>query len=79
MIFKNCAPFTDCISEINNTQINYARYLEIVMLMYNITEHCDNYSKTSGRLWQYYRDESNDNKKNSESFPLNIKVNRKYS
>ena len=42
--------------------------------MYNITEHCDNYSKTSGRLWQYYRDESNDNKKNSESFPLNIKV-----
>ena len=47
--------------------------------MYNITEHCDNYSKTSGRLWQYYRDESNDNKKNSESFPLNIKVNRKYS
>ena len=33
VIFKNCAPFTDCISKINNTQVDNAKYLDIVMLM----------------------------------------------
>ena len=54
VIFKNCAPFTDCISEINNTQIDNAKYIVVVMLMYNIIECCDNYSKTLGGLWQYH-------------------------
>ena len=53
IIFKNCAPFTNCISKINNTQINNAEYIGIVMPMYNLIEHSDNYSKTSGSLWQY--------------------------
>ena len=53
VIFKNCAPFTNCISKINNTQIDNAEYIDIVMPMYNLTEYSDNYSKTSGRLWQY--------------------------
>ena len=48
--FKNCAPFTNCISKINNTQIDYAEYTDIVMLMYNSIEYSDNYSKTSGTL-----------------------------
>ena len=36
VIFKNCAPFTNCISEINNTQIDNAKDIDIVMPMYNL-------------------------------------------
>ena len=56
VIFKNCAPFTNCISKINNTQIDNAEYIDIVMLMYNLIEYSDNYSKTSGSLWQYCKE-----------------------
>ena len=45
--FKNCAPFTNCTSEINNTQIDKAKDIDIVMPMYNLVEFSDNYSKTS--------------------------------
>ena len=44
VIFKSCAPFTNCISKINNTQIDNAQYIDIVMPMYNLIEHSDNYS-----------------------------------
>ena len=50
--FKNCAPFINCISEINNTQIDNAKDIDIVMPMYNLIENSDNYAKTSGSLWQ---------------------------
>ena len=56
VIFKNCAPFTNCISKINNTQIDNAEYIDIVMPMYNLIEYSDNYSKTSGSLWKYCKD-----------------------
>ena len=56
VIFKNCAPFTNCISEINNTQVDNTKDLDIVMPMYNLIEYSDNYSKTSGSLWQYCKD-----------------------
>ena len=56
VIFKNCAPFTNCISKINNTQIDNAEYIDIVMPMYNLIEYSDNYLKTSGSLWQYCKD-----------------------
>ena len=56
VIFKNCAPFTNCISEINNTQIDNAKDIDIVMPMYNLIEYSDNYAKTTGRLWQYCKD-----------------------
>ena len=36
VIFKNCAPFTKCISKINNTEIDNAEYIDIVMRMYNL-------------------------------------------
>ena len=49
VIFKNCAPFTNCISKINNTQIDNAEYIDIVMPMYNLIEYSDNYSKS---LWK---------------------------
>ena len=44
--FKNCAPFINCISEINNAQIDNAKDIDIVMPMYNLIEYSDNYSKT---------------------------------
>ena len=56
VIFKNCAPFTNCISEINNTQIDNAKDIDIVMPMYNLIEYSDNYAKTTGSLWQYCQD-----------------------
>ena len=56
VIFKNCAPFTSCISKINNEQIDNAECIDIVMPMYNFTEYTDNYSKTSGSLWQYCKE-----------------------
>ena len=74
VIFKNCAPFTDCISEINNNQIDNAKYIDNVMPMYNLIECSNNYSKTSRSLWQYYRDDSNDNISQSESFKFKIKI-----
>ena len=55
--FKNCVPFTDCISEINNTQVGNSKDVDVVMSMYNLIEYGDIYSKTTGRSWQYYRDE----------------------
>ena len=45
VIFKNCAPFTNCISENNNTQIDNAKDIDIVMPMYNLIEYSDNYTK----------------------------------
>ena len=45
--------------------------------MYNLIEYSDNYSKTSGRLWQYYKDEPNDNLADSESFKSKVKITEK--
>ena len=56
-IVKNCAPIADCIIEKDNTQIDNAKDMEIVMSMHNLIEYKDNHSKTSGSLWQHYRDE----------------------
>ena len=56
VIFKNCAPFTNRISKIKNTQIDNAEDIDIVMLMYNLIDYSDNFSKTSGSLWQYCKD-----------------------
>ena len=50
VIFKNRAPFTNCISEINNTQVDNVKDIDIVMPMYNLIEYSDNYAKTSGIL-----------------------------
>ena len=50
VIFKNCAPFTNCSSKINNTQIDDAEHIDIVMSMYNLIQYSDHYSKTSRSL-----------------------------
>ena len=48
VIFKNYAPFTDCIKQINNTQLDDAQKIDILMPMYNLIKYSDAYSKTSG-------------------------------
>ena len=73
--FKNSTPFTNCISEINNTQVDNAKDINIVMPMYNLIEYSDNYAKTLGSLWQYFRDkpDDNDDMDESKSFKSEIK------
>ena len=66
VIFKNCAPFTNCISEINDTQIDNAKDIDIVMPMHNLIEYNDNYAKTTGTLWQYCKDIPAGNNNNNE-------------
>ena len=55
VIFKNCALFTSCITKINNTQVDYAKDIDMIILMHNLIEYNKDYSKTSGSLWQYER------------------------
>ena len=74
VIFKNSVPFTKSISKVNDTEIDNARDIDIVMAMYNLIEYCDNYSKTSGSLWQYYKDGPSDNLADSESFKSKVKI-----
>ena len=50
VIFKNWALFTDCISKISNTQVDNAKYLDVVIAVYNLIEYSDNCSKTSGNM-----------------------------
>ena len=66
--FENCALFTKRIRRINKTDI------DIVMPMYNLIEYSDNYSKTSGSLRQYYKDDPNDNLESIKSFKSKVKI-----
>ena len=60
VIFKNNALFRSCISKINNIFVDNAEDLDIVIWMYNLLDHKDNYFMRSRSLWNYYRDELND-------------------
>ena len=70
--FKNCARFTKCITEINEIFVDDAKHTDITMPMYNLIDYSDNYSDTSGSLWNFKRDEITGNinltKNNSSSF-----------
>ena len=59
LVFKNNAPFINCISKINGVKIDNAEDFDIVMPMYNLLEYSKNYRKTAGSLWNYYRDKPN--------------------
>ena len=56
VVFKNCAPFKDCRTEINDTFVDYADFINIAMPMYNLIEYSDNYSDSSGSLWGFKAD-----------------------
>ena len=64
LAFKNNAPFTNCISKINNVLIENAEDLDVIMPIYSLLEYSKNYRKTTGGSWNYHRDEPN-------NFPLN--------
>ena len=73
--FKNNAPFINCISKINGVQIDNAEDLDVVMPIYNLLEYSKNYRKTTGSLWNYYRDESNNLlSSNYESFKYKASI-----
>ena len=75
LAFKNNAPFINCISKINGVKIDNAEDLDVVMPMYNLLEYSKNYRKTTGSLWNYYRDEpSNPLSSNSESFKYKTSI-----
>ena len=75
LAFKNNIPFRLFISKINNIFIDNAEDLDNVMPMYYLLEYSDNYSMTSGSLWNYYRDEINDD--GNENIAANIRINNK--
>ena len=55
--FKNGAPFSTCTTKINDIFVDEANHIYIAMPMYNLIEYSDNYSDTSGSLWQFKREE----------------------
>ena len=57
VVFKNCAPFEKCRTEMNETFANETDFINITMPMYNLIEYSDNYSDTSGSLWNFKKDE----------------------
>ena len=78
--FKNNAPFRSWISKINSKLIDNTEDLDIVMPMYNLLEYSQNYSITSGDLWDYYRDEIDDvddNDSDGRSFKYKTNIVRK--
>ena len=67
LIFKNNAPFRSFILKINNTFMKNAEDLDIVMPLYNLLGYSDNYSMTSGSLWNYYSDEVYDDENETDN------------
>ena len=67
--FKNRAPFTRCVTHINDEHVEAAENLYIIMPMYNLIEYSDNYADFSGSLYQFKRDKSLMNNKGN---PLNV-------
>ena len=75
LAFKNDAPFINWISKSNGVKIDNTEDLDVLMLMYNLLECSKNYRKTTGSLWNYYRDEpSNPLSLNSGSFEYKTSI-----
>ena len=74
LVFKNNAPFINCVSEINGVKIDNAEDGDVAMPMYSLLEYSKNHRKT-GSLWNYYRDEPSDPlSSNSESFKYKTSI-----
>ena len=58
---KNCAPFKDCRTEINDAFVDYADFINIAMPIHNLIEYSDDYSHSSGSLWNFKRNEVTNN------------------
>ena len=74
MTLKNNAPFISCISKINSELVGNAEVLDIVIPMYNLLEYSKNYEKTSGSLFNYYRDEPKEHTIGDGNNAINISI-----
>ena len=76
LIFKNNAPFINCISKINGVKVDNAEDVDVVMPMYSLLECNKKYKKTTRSLWNYYRDEpsSNIGDKQHNSFNFKFRI-----
>ena len=74
LTLKNNAPFISCVSRINGELIENAEDLDIVIPMYNLLEYSKNYEKTSGSLFNYYRDEPNEAEIANDNGAINISI-----
>ena len=74
LTLKNNAPFISCISKINSELVENVEDLDIVIPMYNLLEHSKNYEKTSGSLFNYYRDEPSEAEIANDNSAINISV-----
>ena len=80
VVFKNCAQFTKSITKVNETRIDDAENLDLVMPMYNLTEYSSNYSEKAESLWFYSNDETSNfdadivNDNNFKSFKYKTKL-----
>ena len=72
LAFKNNAPFIGCNSKINNTLIDNPKDLDVVTPMYNLIENSKNFGKTTGSLWNYYRDEWGDDTNDNNNPNKNV-------
>ena len=71
LTLKNNGTFRSSISKINNTFIDNAEELDIVMTIYNLLEYSNSYSMASGSLWRYYRNEINDDAHENDNNSIN--------
>ena len=76
--FKNCVPFTRCVTHINDEHVETAENLDIIMPMYNLLGYSDNYPDSSESLHHFKRDESPMNGRNSLNFTLDSTTSFKY-
>ena len=70
LAFENNAAFVSCISKINNTLIDNAEDLDVVMPMYNLLQYSKNFSKITGSFWNCYRDEPNSSANNNINYSI---------
>ena len=74
LTLKNNAPFISCISKINGELVENAEDLDIVMPMYNLLKYSKNYEKTSGSLFNYYRDEPKEHTIGAGNKAINVSI-----
>ena len=79
LTLKNNVQFISCVSKINGELVENAEYLDIVMPMYNLLEYSKNYDKTSGSLFNYYRDEPNEAEIANDNGAINISIRKSKS
>ena len=56
--FKNCVPFTKCITKIDGTTVDNSQDLDLVMSMYNLIKYSSKYSERTKSLWFYSKEKS---------------------